>query len=204
MAPGRERRLFGKRRREREPDDVDIARDYIEDASIRVLFRDGPVLVATCSGRTRMYVLGHDTVRAWWCSCLRDDVCPHLLALQWILGDVRTDVPAYAADEVRRARELVAKVEQAPHAPGPEPVAEPGEESVAGPARSPSARPPTTPADKRPTEPPTKPRTKPPLKRPPKPPPAPPAAPEVGWLDRAIPTMGVGRRRPRQRPEPQA
>ena len=192
MAPGRERRLFGKRRREREPDDVDIARDYIEDASIRVLFRDGPILVATCSGRTRMYVLGHDTVRGWWCSCLRDDVCPHLLALQWILGDVRTDVPAYAADEVRRARELVAKVEQ------------PGEESVAGPARSPSARPPTTPADKRPTEPPTKPRTKPPLKRPPKPPPAPPAAPEVGWLDRAIPTMGVARRRPRQRPEPQA
>lgn len=111
---GKGRGGFAKRRRDREPDDVDLARDYIEDAAIRVLFRDGPVLVASCSGRTRMYVLGHDLERGWWCSCLRDGVCPHLLALQWILGDVRADVPPYAADDVARARELAGRKRAGP------------------------------------------------------------------------------------------
>lgn len=81
------------------------AQQYLMDQAIQVLFADGEVVSAICSGQHGRYTLGYEPSEGWWCSCPIERECPHLLALQSIvaLESQMRGVPQ-AKDELERVR----------------------------------------------------------------------------------------------------
>ena len=67
------------------------ARRYLREGRLGISAMNEWEIRAICHGHSRIYRLGFDMRRAWWCECGRPPVCPHLAALLLV-----ADVPGAA------------------------------------------------------------------------------------------------------------
>jgi hypothetical protein len=68
----------------RDPDPHDIARRYLSEGRLRVLFVDRAHVLARCEGQRGVYQVGYEPGRGWWCSCEWGAECHHQLALKLV------------------------------------------------------------------------------------------------------------------------
>jgi hypothetical protein len=68
----------------RVPDPHDIARRYLSEGRLRVLFVDRAHVLARCEGQRGIYQVGYEPGRGWWCSCEWGAECHHQLALKLV------------------------------------------------------------------------------------------------------------------------